>query len=182
MYEMSYKKPSYKKTVFDITISMGLVGLFVVLLAGFISQTRKANEIEIRAVDLVAIARGVSQRTELTIYAPAGLAETWVATSGRLEQIQNTPLWRFGIVTPSGEFAGVKVSEYDVVKMIEVSGYQITDSQEVTVENLKVTQWQDSYTNERGLYYQIDDENILIYGTASFEEQFTLLNSLTVGS
>ncbi len=113
---------------------------------------------------------------------PAGLAETWVATSGRLEQIQNTPLWRFGIVTPSGEFAGVKVSEYDVVKMIEVSGYQITDSQEVTVENLKVTQWQDSYTNERGLYYQIDDENILIYGTASFEEQFTLLNSLTVGS
>jgi hypothetical protein len=182
MYVMSYKKPSYKKTVFDITISMALVGLFVVLLAGFIGQTRKANEIEIRAVDLSAIARGVSQRTDLTIYAPEGLPESWVATSGRLEQIQNNPLWRFGMVSPSGEFVGVKVSEYDAVKMIEVSGYQITESQAVMIENLEVVQWQDSFTNERGFYYQIDGENILIYGTASFEEQINLLNSLTVRS
>lgn len=179
---MNYKKPSYKKTVYDVIISMALVGLFVVLLAGFVSQTRKANEIEIRAVDLNAIARGVSQRTDLTIYAPQGLPETWVATSGRLEQIQNNPLWRFGMVTPSGEFLGVKVSKYDAEKMIEVSGYQITDSEEIVLKNLKVTKWQDSYTNERGFYYQINNENIVLYGTANFEEQFILLNSLVVRS
>jgi hypothetical protein len=175
---MSYKKPSYKKTVFDITISMALVGLFVVLLAGFIGQTRKPNEIEIRAVDLSAIARGAETRTELSIWVPGELAEGWVATSGRLEQIQNLPTWRFGLVTPSREFIGVKVSENDPERMLQVSGYEITKSETISINQRSITQWEDEIKNERGYFFVVGEENILIYGTADFAEQLFLLESL----
>lgn len=179
---MNYKKPSYKKTVFDMTISMALVGLFVVLLAGFVGQTRKVNEVEIRTVDLAAIAQGVSQRTDLTIYAPSGLPENWLATSGRLEQILNEPSWRFGMVTPNRKFAGVKVSAQDPVKMIEIAGYEITSTDLENLADKTVTKWEDSFKNERGFFYQENNLNILIYGSASFEEQIVLLNALRVVS
>ena len=179
---MSYKKPSYKKTVFDITISMGLVGLFVLLLALFVGQTRKVNEVEIRAIDLAAVSRATSQRTELPIYAPSSLPDGWVATSGRLEQIQNQPMWRFGLVTAEKEFIGVKVSNEAPEKMLRISGYQITESEVQTINNQTLTRWIDSVKNERGFYYQINGVNLLVYGTASFEEQINLIEKLNLVS
>lgn len=175
---MSYKKPSYKKTVFDITISMGLVGLFVVLLAGFVGQTRKVNEVEIRAVDLSAISRATSERTELPIYAPSSLPQGWVATSGRLEQVQDKPMWRFGLVTAEREFIGVKVSEETPERMLKASGYVITESEEQTVAGKSLTRWIDANKDERGIYYQVNGVNLLVYGTATFEEQINLIEKL----
>ncbi len=178
IYEMSYKKPSYKKTVLDITISMALVGLFVVLLAGFVAQTRKPNEIQIRSVDLFAIAQGAQTRTEMDIWVPESLASDWVATSGRLEQIQNLPLWRFGLVSPQNEFVGVKVSEYDAEKMLKVLGYEISQSEEIKIADLTITKWQDESKSERGFYYKVNEQSILIYGSADFNEQQLILSSL----
>lgn len=175
---MSYKKPSYKKTVVDITISMALVGLFVVLLAGFVGQTRKPNEIEIRAVDLSAIAQGAQTRTELEIWVPNNLSAEWVATSGRLEQIQNLPLWRFGLVSPQKEFVGVKVSEYDAEKMLQVLGYEISQSEQIQINGQTLTQWEDASKDERGYFFKEAEQNILIYGSASFDELQVILNAL----
>lgn len=175
---MSYKKPSYKKTVFDITISMALVGLFVVLLAGFVGQTRKVNEVEIRAIDLNAISRATSQRTDLPIYAPENLPDGWLATSGRLEQIQDQPMWRFGLVTLEKEFIGVKVSATDPERMLRASGYEITTSEIQIVDEIAMTKWSDKAKAERGFHYQMDGVNLLIYGTASFDEQLKLIENL----
>ncbi|MGA0107802.1 MAG: DUF4245 domain-containing protein [Candidatus Nanopelagicales bacterium] len=175
---MSYKKPSYKKTVFDITISMALVGLFVVLLAGFVGQTRKVNEVEIRAIDLNAVSRATSQRTDLPIYAPENLPDGWLATSGRLEQIQNQPMWRFGLVTADEEFVGVKVSASKPERMLSASGYEITSSEIQIIDGKTMTLWTDQAKDESGIYYQAEGVNLLIYGTASFEEQLRLIENL----
>lgn len=159
---------------------MALVGLFVVLLAGFVGQTRKVNEVEIRAIDLTAISRATSQRTDLPIYAPSQLPSEWVATSGRLEQIQDQPLWRFGLVTAEKEFVGVKVSKAAPEKMLKASGYQISESEILNLEGRSTTRWFDEVKNERGFYFKIDDVYLLVYGTASFDEQTKLIQNLNL--
>jgi hypothetical protein len=174
---MSEKKPRSAQSVSDMVRSLGLVGLFVGILATFVWLTRLESEQVLREVDWQSIAVGAQTRTELPTLGPVGLDKSWVATSARLEKVGDSEVWRVGVVSPTTEFLSVIVSKTDVKRLIKTYVNIESEEESSRVIGSKTYQAIEDAEN-KVLYISESGINTLIYSTANWDEITKFVESL----
>ena len=174
---MSEKKPRSAQSVSDMVRSLGLVGLFVGILATFVWLTRLESEQVLREVDWQSIAVGAQTRTELPTLGPVGLDKSWVATSARLEKVGDSEVWRVGVVSPTTEFLSVIVSKTDVKRLIKTYAKIESEEESSRVIGSKTYKAIEDAEN-KVLYISESGINTLIYSTANWDEITKFVESL----
>lgn len=164
----------------------GMGGALVVTLlavagfVGFRALNRDPLEIEPVAVDYLPVVVEAQRAGMAPVY-PVELPQGWMATSVELRPGAD-PAWALGMLTSSGEFAGLRQGGDTLGRLVET----YVDDGAVEGEPVEVPSevgdtWA-TFSDEGGdsaLAAEVDGQPLLVYGSASDEDLGRLVSLLT---
>ncbi|WP_155057840.1 DUF4245 domain-containing protein [Streptomyces blattellae] len=154
-----------QKTVRDMVLSLGLIGLMAGIIYLFIPHDD--SEPDIQRVDYRVELLTARRAAAYPVAAPEGLPNTWKATSVRF-QGEEFDTWHLGFHTPDGEYVQVEQSTQKPSKFIDeaTQGAEDTDRR----QEIDGRSWT-RYTGGRydALVHQADGATTVVAGTGSFE-------------
>ena len=160
----------------SLIVSLVLIGAFVALRGVF----SKDLEVKPTTVDYLANV-GFAQQAGFDPVYPAELPPGWTATS--LDYTPgNRPAWGIGMLTDEGTFVGIRQENASVDDLLRT--YVDEDPAEggtLDVPGTVAPTWR-TFTDSGGdqaYAAQVGDDTVLVYGSASTEDQRLLLGSLT---
>ncbi|MCN9244928.1 DUF4245 domain-containing protein [Streptomyces sp. RY43-2] len=163
-----------QKTVRDMILSLGLIGLMAGLIYLFIPHDDHAPELE--RVDYRVELLTARRAAAYPIAAPAGLPDTWKATSVRFNA-EPASSWHLGFQDPEGEYVAVEQSTQKAVTFIEEATHGARETK--VTQDIGGQSWQ-RYTGGRyrALVLKGDDSTTLVTGTASFAQLTKMAEAL----
>ncbi|MDT7841018.1 DUF4245 domain-containing protein [Streptomyces justiciae] len=103
----SYGKSGKQKTVRDMVLSLGLIGLMAGVIYLFIPHDD--SDPEVKRVDYRVELLTARRAASYPVLAPEGLSADWKATSVRYDGA-DAESWHLGFSTPGGEYAQIEQS------------------------------------------------------------------------
>ena len=128
------KRPRPRQTARDIVLSLAVIGVFIAVLISLLPQPGRLDQPD---VDVAGTARGAAAQVDFPVPVPAAPAG-WEPNAARLEPSgpDGLPTWVVGWVTPSDDYAGVRVTAgatdrwvRDVVRGGDLAGEQDVDGE-----------------------------------------------------
>ncbi|MFE9439430.1 DUF4245 domain-containing protein [Streptomyces sp. NPDC006602] len=166
-----------QKTVRDMILSLGLIGLMAGVIYLFIPHDDSAPEI--KKVDYRVELLTARRAASYPVAAPEGLAADWKATSVRF-QGDSFDAWHLGFQAPDGEYVQVEQSTQKPSTFIgEASqGGEVTK----TTQEIDGRTWT-RYTGGRydALVHQGDGATTVVAGTGSFDRLTEMAGALKMG-
>lgn len=163
-------------------VTVVIVGAYV----GLRALTREQPELTPESVHYLSCVANL-QDADTTVVYPAALPEGWVDSSVAFGR-GNPPRWRIGILTASEEYVGVVQQKTRVKDLLDtyVDSSPMPGDAASPQNSLGITSWE-TWTDAGGdLAYAAEipsgplaGETLLVYGSASAEEQQALIASLT---
>ncbi|PUA82213.1 hypothetical protein C7S10_00145 [Nocardioides currus] len=158
-----------------LIVTLLAIGTFVVLR----SVSRTDVEVEPEPVDFAAAAEA-ARGAGFDVVAPPSLPDGWRATT--VELVQTDPArWGLGILTDDDTFVGLRQDAASVSDLVEVNiDEDAVEGEPLEIESAIGDTWQ-TWSDEGGdTGYSIgyDDQNVLVYGSASPEQLQELIGLL----
>ncbi|WP_210577118.1 DUF4245 domain-containing protein [Streptomyces sp. GESEQ-4] len=154
-----------QKTVRDMVLSLGLIGIMAGVIYLFIPHDD--SEPDLKRVDYRVELLTARRAAPYPVVAPEGLPKTWKATSVRF-QGDEFETWHLGFHTPDGEYVQVEQSTQKPSAFIDDStqGAEAADKK----QEIGGRTWT-RYTGGRydALVHQADGATTVVAGTGSFE-------------
>ncbi|MER6358894.1 DUF4245 domain-containing protein [Streptomyces sp. NPDC001634] len=163
-----------QKTVRDMLLSLGLIGLMAGVIYLFIPHDDHAPDL--KRVDYRVELLTARRAATYPVAAPEGLPDTWKPTSVRF-QGDHFDAWHLGFQDPTGQYVAIEQSTQKAATFI--------DEASQGAEETKVTQdiggrtWQ-RYTGGRydALVFRDKGSTTVVTGTASFAQLTKMAESL----
>jgi hypothetical protein len=173
----------YSRSANGLAGALIVTVLVVVAFVVFRGAFRDEPEIKPEPVDYLEVVRA-AQDSGLTLVYPSELPDGWIATSVHFKPGDETA-WGIGILTDDGRFVGVRQEDEDVADLLsQYVDEVVQQGEDVELESSVATSWETwsddggdlAYTSEPAA---LDDEVLLVYGSASAEDQEQLIGLLT---
>lgn len=122
----------------------------------------------------------VAQEAGLMVVHPASLPAGWTATSVDL-RAGDDPRWGLGVLTVDGDFIGVRQQDASVDALVETYIDEDAEAgEDVTVESEVTDTWQTWVDSggDHGYSAELDDDAVLVYGSAPVEDIEALMGLL----
>ncbi|MDO0936021.1 DUF4245 domain-containing protein [Streptomyces sp. DG2A-72] len=154
-----------QKTVRDMVLSLGLIGIMAGVIYLFIPHDD--SEPDLKRVDYRVELLTARRAAPYPVVAPEGLSKTWKATSVRF-QGDEFDTWHLGFHTPDGEYVQIEQSTQKPSTFID----EATQGSEAANQKQEIDgrTWT-RYTGGRydALVHQADGATTVVAGTGSFE-------------
>ena len=184
--EPGTERPSrYNRSFGGLLGAMVVTVLFVTAYIGFRALTRDQPDIEPEA-DYLSDVHELLE-AGVTVVHPCGLPDGWRATSTSFTR-GDPPRWGIGFVTDSDEFVGLRQEKTDVDDLLALyvdenpdEGADATPANDLGVQTWQT--WSDSggdHAFTATLAGPLQDQSLLVYGSAPVAEQEELVGLLTV--
>lgn len=123
----------------------------------------------------------IAEQADLAIVHPRELPEGWTATSVDLFA-GDDPRWGLGVLTDEGRFIGIRQEDASVDELVELYVDEKAEAGEDATVDSEITgtwqTWSDS-GGDRGYSTELDDDAVLVYGSAPVEDIEAYLGLLT---
>ncbi|MER6524720.1 DUF4245 domain-containing protein [Streptomyces sp. NPDC001508] len=164
-----------QKTVRDMILSLGLIGMAAAVIYVFIPHDDHAPDL--KRVDYRVELLTAQRAASYPVAAPEGLPGSWKATSVRF-QGANSERWHLGFQDPEGQYVQIEQSTQQRAEFIDQAsqGARATD----VTEKIGGHTWK-RYTGGRYDALVLEDtpgSTTVVAGTASFERLAKLAESL----
>ena len=117
----------------------------------------------------------------LGVVRPRELPEGWIATSVEL-RAGDDPRWGLGVLTDEGDFVGIRQQDTSVDALVELYVDEKAEAGEDADVPSEITDtwqtWSDS-GGDHGYSTEVDDEALLVYGSAPIEDIEAFMGLLT---
>lgn len=155
-----------KQTVWDMTLSMAVIGIAVAVIYVFIPHDEDADPV--RAVDYRVELLTARRAAPYPVAAPEGLAKDWRPTSVSYER-QSSNAWHLGFLDPDGEYVAVEQSTAPADKYIR----QVSQNAEETERTQRIgdetwQRWEGPKYD--ALVLKEQGATTVVTGTASYEQ------------
>jgi Protein of unknown function (DUF4245) len=182
------ERPSrYDRSFGGLLAAMVVTVLIIAAYVGFRAFIREQPDIQPESVNYLSCVSDL-QRDGTTVVYPVALPAGWIDTSVDFEPGQ-PPSWRIGMLTERGEFVGLVQQDEAVGDLLStyVDKAPIKGDDATPENGLGVAVWQT--WSDRGGDHAFSAERdsgplagqtLLVYGSASVEEQEALISLLTV--
>jgi hypothetical protein len=123
----------------------------------------------------------LAERADLSIVHPRELPAGWIATSVDLVATGD-PRWGLGVLTADGDFIGIRQEDASVDELVELYVDEKADAgDDATVASEITDTWQtwSDDGGDHGFSTELDDEALLVYGSAPVSDLETFLGLLT---
>ncbi|MFD5750168.1 DUF4245 domain-containing protein [Streptomyces sp. NPDC127033] len=166
-----------RQTVRDMFLSMAVIGIVVAVIYVFIPHDD--TPAPVKAVDYRVELVTARRAAPYPVLAPAGLAQTWKATSVSYQR-QNDNAWHLGYLDPDGQYVAVEQSTAPAKKFVAEVSHQAEDTGET--QQVAGEAWQrwkgpkyDALARTEG------DATTVVTGTASYERLAEMAEALEAG-
>lgn len=162
------------ETVRDMVLSLGVVGIVVVLLLIF---GRHSERDPVRPIDYSLKFQQASQVAPYPLLAPQGLPDRWRPTSADYDSSDpKQTTWHIGFINPNEQYAAVEQGNGPSAAFIVDKG---KGGKPVGVHNVAGVQWK-SYDGPkyRSLVLEQGGVTTMVTGTATFEDLAQLAAAL----
>jgi hypothetical protein len=182
------ERPSrYDRSFGGLIAALIATVLFVAAYVGFRAFIREQPDVEPESVNYLSCVSDL-QGAGTTVAYPIALPAGWLDTSVAFER-GSSPLWRIGILTDREGFVGVVQQKEDAGDLVRtyVDKTPIPGDDATPENGLGVTTWQ-TWSDRGGDHAfsavldsgPLAGQTLLVYGSASVEEQAALIDLLTV--
>ncbi|NYE35397.1 hypothetical protein F4692_000501 [Nocardioides cavernae] len=123
----------------------------------------------------------VAQGANLRVVHPRELPDGWTATSVDL-RAGDDPRWGLGVLTDEGRFVGIRQQDTSVDELVRSYVDEKAEAgDDATVESEITDTWQtwSDSGGDHGFSTEVDDEAVLVYGSAPVEDIEAYLGLLT---
>lgn len=170
-------KPRAQQTVGDMLRTLLVVAGFVLFLCLMVWRPWQHNPI--KAIDWRPAAQTVAAAKVVPVLAPTSVPAGWQATSARLDTVDGGRAWHLGFVTAKNRYAAVGVTNAPIGSYVNGVMPGAVPSGSVVIDGVTWTTYQVPGAEDHGLF-RTDTKGITyaVFGTASYAELTTLLNSL----
>jgi hypothetical protein len=182
------EQPSrYDRSFGGLLAAMIVTVLFVAAYVGFRAFTREQPDIQPESVSYLSCVSDL-QADGTTVVYPVALPAGWIDTSVDVEPGQ-PPSWRMGMLTDRQEFVGVvqHKGSLDDLLATYVDKAPIKGDEAPAENGLGVAAWQtwSDRGGDHAFSAELDSgplagQTLLVYGSASVEDQEALISLLTV--
>ncbi|MEV7865711.1 DUF4245 domain-containing protein [Streptomyces sp. NPDC088124] len=166
-----------RQTVRDMFLSMAVIGIVVAVIYVFIPHDD--TPAPVKAVDYRVELVTARRAAPYPVLAPAGLAQTWKATSVSYQR-QNDNAWHLGYLDPDGQYVAVEQSTAAAKKFVAEVSHEAEDTGET--QRVAGEAWQrwkgpkyDALVRTEG------DATTVVTGTASYERLAEMAEALEAG-
>lgn len=178
---MSEQKPSrYTRSFGGMVGALIVTVLFVLAFAlwrGLFQVDPDETPVAVDWQDSVQIA----EQANLRVVHPGELPDGWTATSANLVA-GDDPRWGMGVLTGEGDFIGIRQQDTSVNDLVELYVDQDAEAgDDASVPSEIADTWQtfSDSGGDHGYATEVDDETVLVYGSAPVAEIETYLGLLT---
>ncbi|WP_374456123.1 DUF4245 domain-containing protein [Nocardioides sp.] len=123
----------------------------------------------------------LAERADLSVVHPRELPAGWTATSVDLVATGD-PRWGLGVLTADGDFIGIRQEDASVDELVELYVDEKPDAGDDATVSSEITDtwqtWSDD-GGDHGFSTELDDEALLVYGSAPLSDLETYLGLLT---
>lgn len=180
---MAERPGRYNRTFGGLVGSMIVCVVVVLAFVAFRALGREELKVEPEAVEYLPLVVE-AQAADLPVLYPTEMPAGWTATSVNLRG-GTDPTWHLGILTDDGDYVGLRQESTPLESLAEsMIDEDYTEGDPVTVESAAGSEWT-TYADAGGDHgFGITRstsslENVLVYGSASEEEQRILIGLLT---
>ncbi|MCF2528155.1 DUF4245 domain-containing protein [Yinghuangia soli] len=162
------------ETVRDMVLSLGVVGIAVVLLLIF---GQHSAQDPVKRIDYSLKFQQASQDAPYPLLGPAGLPDQWRATSAYYDGMKPADTtWHIGFINPNDEYAAVEQSNGDPVQFVKAKS---KGGAQVGTVDVAGKPWA-SYDGPkyRSLVRTEDGVTTIVTGTATFDDLAVLAAAL----
>ncbi|MFC3575865.1 DUF4245 domain-containing protein [Streptomyces yaanensis] len=163
-----------QKTVRDMILSLGLIGLMAGVIYVFIPHDDRAPDL--KRVDYRVELLTARRSATYPVAAPEGLPDTWKATSVRFEG-DKFDAWHLGFQDPRGEYVAIEQSSQKATTFIDEASQGAQETK--VTQDIGGQTWR-RYTGGRydALVLKDKGSTTVVTGTASFAQLTKMAESL----
>ena len=124
----------------------------------------------------------LAQQVDLQVVHPRELPTGWIATSVDPSFGGDDPRWGMGVLTADGDFIGIRQEDASADDLAEVYVDEDAEAGEDAAVPSEVTDTWQTWSDEggdHGYSTELDDDAVLVYGSAPVEDIETYIGLLT---
>ena len=177
---MTEKPSRYTRSFGGMIGALIITVLFVLAFVAWRGLFRVDSDETPRAVDWQGSVQ-LAEQADLKVVHPRDLPAGWTATSVDLVA-GDDPRWGLGVLTDEGEFIGIRqqnTSIGDLVDLYVDKEAEAGDDASVASEVADTWQTYSDSGGDHGYAAEVDNEALLVYGSASVADLETYLGLLT---